>query len=114
MTPESWLPKEEGNLFQMIKAMCAAAEANGQILYRLSIGQPMGPALKSARLFAASAIMSDEQAVHEYQDNGSPGCPDFAKRFVQSHLEEALPLNQNVAFLLGDYGVRGSHKSQFS
>lgn len=25
--------------------------------------------------------------MHEYQDNGMPGCPDFAPRFVQCHVK---------------------------
>lgn len=98
MARKSWLPEGGGNLFQKIKAMCAEAEARGQKLYRLSIGQPMGPALESARLVASAAILEETQRMHEYQDNGSPGCPDFAKRFVQAHLPVDTVLN-NVAFL---------------
>jgi len=95
MASKSWLPEAGGNLFQQIKATCAEAEARGQTLYRLSIGQPMGAALLSARRAAASSIMSDEQRVHEYQDNGSLGCLDFAKRFVQSHLADTADLSSS-------------------
>lgn len=34
--------------------------------------------------------MSGEESMHEYQDNGSPGVPGFAKRFVQAHLSTNL------------------------
>lgn len=87
---ESQLPAGGVNLFQAIKAKCREVEATGQKLYRLSIGQPTGPALLSARKTAAEAVMSEEESMHEYQDNGSPGVPDFAKRFVQAHFTFSL------------------------
>ena len=34
--------------------------------------------------------MSDLESMHEYQDNGSPGIPDFARRFIQAHFEFSL------------------------
>lgn len=82
---KSYLPAGGVNLFQGIKAKSREAEASGQKLYRLSIGQPAGPALMSARKAASEAVMSDLESMHEYQDNGSPGIPDFARRFVQAH-----------------------------
>ncbi|MGB8829941.1 MAG: aminotransferase class I/II-fold pyridoxal phosphate-dependent enzyme, partial [Dehalococcoidales bacterium] len=84
------LPAGGVNLFQGIKAKTREAEASGQKIYRLSIGQPAGPALLSARKAAAEAVMSDKESMHEYQDNGSPGIPDFARRFVQAHFEFSL------------------------
>ena len=84
---KSLLPGGGINLFQGIKAKTREAEATGKTIYRLSIGQPAGPALLSARKAAAEAVMSDKESMHEYQDNGSPGIPDFAKRFVQAHFE---------------------------
>jgi LL-diaminopimelate aminotransferase len=98
MSLSSWLPPAEENLFQGIKQMSDKAEADGQKLYKLSIGQPMGAALLSARRATAEAIMSDEQRVHGYQDNDSPGCLDFAPRFVQAHLRVVFPKNE-VAYL---------------
>src|SRR3989344_1045109 len=95
---KSQLPEGGGNLFQNIKAMCLEAEQSGVKLWRLSIGQPKGPALLSARQAAAQTIMSDEERVHEYQDNGSPGCLDFASRFVQAHVKRALQ-GHKIAFL---------------
>ena len=83
---QSRLPAGGTNLFQMIKAKSAEAEAKGIRLLKLSIGQPSGPALLSARRAAAVAIMNKREPMHEYQDNGSPGVPDFAKRFVQFHV----------------------------
>lgn len=86
------------NLFQQIKAVSVEAEARGVELIRLSIGQPKGPALESARKAAAEAVMSESESMHEYQDNASPGVPDFARRFVQTHIE--TPLSEaNVDFL---------------
>jgi len=87
---KSLLPSGGVNLFQGIKSKCREAEASGQKLYRLSIGQPAGPALLSARKAAAEAVMSDKESMHEYQDNGSPGIPDFARRFVQAHFDFSL------------------------
>jgi LL-diaminopimelate aminotransferase len=104
---KSQLPTGGVNLFQGIKTKCRTAEASGQKLYRLSIGQPAGPALLSARKAASEAVMSDLESMHEYQDNGSPGIPDFAKRFVQAHFSfsmagkdvEYLPIPGNKPML---------------
>lgn len=95
---KSYLPAGGVNLFQGIKAKCRDAEEKGQKIYRLSIGQPAGPALLSARKAAAEAVMSDQESMHEYQDNGSPGIPDFAKRFVQAHFEFSLA-DKDVEYL---------------
>jgi len=94
----SWLPPGGTNLFQEIKKKSTEAESSGKKLIRLSIGQPSGPALLSAREAAAKAIMSDSESMHEYQDNGSPGVPDFAKRFVQCHVQADLN-DKDVDFL---------------
>lgn len=95
---KSWLPEGGTNLFQTIKAKCREAEEGGQKIYRLSIGQPTGPALLSARKAAARAVMSKAESMHEYQDNGSPGVPDFAKRFVQAHFGFSLD-REDVGYL---------------
>ncbi|MFA4834135.1 MAG: aminotransferase class I/II-fold pyridoxal phosphate-dependent enzyme [Patescibacteria group bacterium] len=87
MSRESRLPAGGANLFQSIKAKCAEAEAGGQTLHKLSIGQPSGPALLPAREVAVEAIMSDAEPMHEYQDNGSPGLPSFAERFINAHTQ---------------------------
>ena len=104
---KSLLPGGGVNLFQGIKAKCREVEASGQKLYRLSIGQPAGPALLTARKAAAAAVMSDKESMHEYQDNGSPGIPDFARRFIQAHFDydltgkdvEYLPIPGNKPML---------------
>lgn len=95
---ESRLPTGGKNLFQAIKAKCVEAEKEGQTIHRLSIGQPKGPALLSARIEAADAVMSKEESMHEYQDNGSPGVPDFAERFVQAYFNVDLT-GSDVAYL---------------
>ena len=97
---ESRLPTGGTNLFQAIKAKCAEAEAAGKELLKLSIGQPTGPALLSGQEAAAQAIMSAAELMHGYQDNGSPGVPDFARRFVQTHVKTNLASQSDpVAFL---------------
>lgn len=96
----SWLPPSGGNLFQAIKAQTKTAEDSGIKISRLSIGQPTGPALLSAREAAAKAVMSEAETMHEYQDNGSPGIPDFARRFVKCHLDTDLaPFADRLGYL---------------
>jgi len=65
----------------------------------MSIGQPSGPALLSASEATASAVLSRDESMHEYQDNGSPGVPDFAKRFVQYHVPCDLDLIKDIEYL---------------
>ena len=84
------MPPVGENVFQRIKKITVAAEEEGIGVIRLSIGQPTGPALISAREIASAVIMSDEESVHEYQDNGSPGVRDFAERFVRAHIKTDL------------------------
>jgi aspartate/methionine/tyrosine aminotransferase len=78
-------------VLQTIRAKRADAQAKGLQLIDLSIGEPKGPALLSARQAAASAVMSDEETMHAYQYNASPGVPDFAPRFIQAHVRRAFP-----------------------
>ncbi len=78
------------NVLQAIRAKRASAEATGTILLDLSIGEPKGPALLSARRAAANAVMSDEEAMHAYQYNASPGVPGFSQRFVQVHVDRTF------------------------
>lgn len=87
---ESQLPQGGQNLFQTIKNETADVEASGKKIWKLTIGQPSGPALESARRTAAEAVMSETEAMHEYQDNGSPGVPDFANKFVNLHQPSSL------------------------
>lgn len=93
----SRLPAGGRNLFQEIKAKCAEVARSGKVIRKLTIGQPSGSALLSAKRAAAEAVMSNAEAMHEYQDNGSPGVPDFAKRFVQAHV--GFPLKDDMAVL---------------
>src|SRR5262245_15467428 len=79
------------NVLQTIRAKRAEAQAKGMTLIDLSIGEPKGPALLSARQAAAAAVMSDEEAMHAYQYNASPGVPNFAQRFIQAHVHRTLP-----------------------
>lgn len=90
MALQSWLPEGRENLFQEIKKWTVEAEEKGIKPLKLSIGQPTGPALLSAREAAAKAVMSEAESMHEYQDNGSPGVPDFARRFVCAHVGGVL------------------------
>jgi len=100
--PESWLLPGGTNLFQDIKKACTEAEISGQKLYRLSIGQPSGPALMSARVEASRCVLCKDECWHEYQDNGCLPIPDFAKRFVEAHLHHHRDLSvfgDQIAFL---------------
>lgn len=104
----SRLPAGGTNLFQGIKAISAEAEAQGVSLFKLSIGQPAGPALLSARKAIADAVMWPDEFMFEYQDNDSPGVDkyflkkhsvklNFAESFVAGHLRTHL--SGDVAYL---------------
>lgn len=94
----SWLPQGKENLFQAIRAKRAQAQERGMKLIDLSIGEPRGAALLSAREAAAAAIMSDKEEMHRYQYNASPGVPGFAKMFVEANV--GFPIErEDVAFL---------------
>ena len=86
----SRLPAGGENILQTIRAKRADAEARGIRLTDLSIGEPKGAALLSARRAAAEAVMSDEEAMHAYQYNASPGVPNFAPRFIRAHVNRDL------------------------
>jgi LL-diaminopimelate aminotransferase len=79
------------NVLQTIRAKRAEAQGRGVQLIDLSIGEPKGPALLSARQAAAAAVMSDDEAMHAYQYNASPGVRDFAPRFIQAHVRRVFP-----------------------
>ncbi len=78
------------NVFQIVRSKRAEAQAKGVTLIDLSIGEPRGPALLSARKAAAEAVMSDDEAMHAYQYNASPGVPNFAPRFIRAHVPRPL------------------------
>ncbi|MDD3006611.1 MAG: aminotransferase class I/II-fold pyridoxal phosphate-dependent enzyme [Candidatus Pacebacteria bacterium] len=99
MERKSWLPSGGENLFQKIKDQQKKAEEKGIRVRKMSIGQPSGAALLSARKAAASAVSSNEESHHEYQDNGSPGVPNFAERFVQCHIKCDLSKIEEMSFL---------------
>jgi len=86
----SRLPAGGANIFQKIRGKRAEAEAAGQKLLDLSIGEPKGPALSSARQAAAAAVLSDDESMHAYQYNDSAAVPDFSRRFVRAHLKKAI------------------------
>ena len=87
----SRLPVGGGNIFQKIRAKRSETAAQGMELIDLSIGEPKGPALMSARKAARDAVMSEQEAMHAYQYNDSPAVPDFARRFVTAHLKSVMP-----------------------
>ena len=107
---ESRLLEGGENLFQKIKEVCIKVEEKGIKLYKLSIGQPTGPALFSARRAAANAVLSEDESMHEYQDNGSVGVPNFPEEFIFAHTE-TLDLgdayyNQGTIDLLPTPGIK--------
>ena len=89
----SWLPQGGENIFQKVKRERAEAEAAGKKLWLLSFGQPTGAAILTARKIASEAVMSDAESMHEYQDNGSPGVADFARRFIAAHFDKETAKN---------------------
>ena len=96
---KSWLPAGGMNLFQEIKKWKAEAVADGIELFDLSIGQPTGAPPLAARDACARAVMSELMSMHEYQDNGSPGNPGFAQRFVQAHVKTNLSDRDLLGYL---------------
>jgi aspartate/methionine/tyrosine aminotransferase len=84
---KSRLPAGGANVFQKIRQRRTEAEAQGLALLDLSIGEPKGPALLSARRAARDAVMSEDEAMHAYQYNDSPAVPGFSPRFVAAHLD---------------------------
>ena len=94
---KSLLPPGPPNLFQGIKSKIAEAEKAGIKVTSFAIGQPAGPAYVEARIGAAQAVLSDQETMHEYQDNGSPGVPGFAERFVKCHVRTQLTIPENMA-----------------
>ena len=87
----SRLPAGGGNIFQKIRAKRADAATQGMELFDLSIGEPKGAALMSARKGASDAVMSDVETMHAYQYNDCPAVPHFARRFVTAHLKREMP-----------------------
>src|SRR5437764_13338075 len=86
----SRLGQDGENVFQIVRAKRTEAQAKGMKLIDLSIGEPKGPALLSARQAAAAAVMSEDEAMHAYQYNDSPGIPRFAQRFIQTHVHRTF------------------------
>ena len=105
----SRLPSGGENVLQTIRAKRAEAEARGIKLTDLSIGEPKGAALLSARKAAAEAVMSDEEAMHAYQYNASPGVPNFAPRFIRAHVNRELNADEvdylPIPGIKPDFGV---------
>ena len=95
---ESKLPQGGKNLFDLIREWSGEAEEAGKTLIKLSIGQPAGPALKSASLAASKAVMSPEEAMHEYQERSCSGVPSFPQRFAQFHVHRSLA-DEDVAYI---------------
>lgn len=95
---KSRLPAGSANVLQRIRQKRTEAEAEGRKLLDISIGEPKGPALLSARRAAGEAVMSDAEVMHAYQYNASPAVPEFSERFVQAHLRQSLA-DQDVDYV---------------
>lgn len=87
---KSRLPDGEENVFQRVKKLMQAVIDLGWDVIDLSIGEPEGSLSRSARQKIAQVVMIDDEKMFRYQDNGSPGVPFFAERFVQSHIKVDL------------------------
>ena len=61
---KSRLPAGGGNVFMVVRKTRSEALARGMTLLDLSIGEPRGAALMSAREAASRAILSDDEAMH--------------------------------------------------
>ena len=94
----SRLGQDGENVFQIVRAKRTEAQAKGVKLIDLSIGEPRGPALLSARQAAAAAVMSEDEAMHAYQYNASPGVPHFTERFIQAHVHRAFTLTKWITY----------------
>ena len=92
------LPAGGANVFQTVRAKRSEVQARGVDLLDLSIGEPQGAALESARIAARDAVMSEAEAMHAYQYNLSPGVPGFPERFVAGHLSRDIS-GEDVAYL---------------
>ena len=92
------LPAGGANVFQTVRAKRSEVQARGVDLLDLSIGEPQGAALESARIAARDAVMSEAEAMHAYQYNLSPGVPGFPERFVAGHLSRDIS-DEDVAYL---------------
>lgn len=68
----SRLPSGGVNVLQEVRAKRQEALGKGVQLLDLSIGEPKGPALRSASEAAAIAVKSRDEAMHCYQYNDSP------------------------------------------
>ena len=95
---QSRLPAGGANVFQKVRQKRTEAQDRGTKLLDLSIGEPKGPALLSAREAARDAVMSEDEAMHAYQYNASPAVPEFSSRFVRAHLSRDLA-NADVDYL---------------
>ena len=80
---QSRLPTGGLNVLQAIRQKRVAQESLGRKLLDLSIGEPKGPALFSARHAASSAVMSDDEVMHAYQYNGSPRYQNFPRNLLR-------------------------------
>lgn len=95
----SRLPPGGSNVFQDIKRQRAEAAREGIKILDLSIGQPRGPALPTARDLCSEFVMNEGQFIHEYQDNSVNNYPFFAQSFVQHHVKTKLDGRDDLAFL---------------
>src|SRR5712691_11029852 len=90
----SRLGQDGENVFQIVRAKRTEAQAKGVKLIDLSIGEPRGPALLSARQAAAAAVMSEDEAMHAYQYNASPGCRILPRDSSRPMCTAPLPLTK--------------------
>ncbi len=95
----SRLPPGGENVFQRLRARRAEAVARGARLIDLSIGEPRGPALESAREAAAAAVRSSDEAMHAYQYNASPAVPRFSERFIARMVRRDLEREDGLGWL---------------
>lgn len=95
VTDTSWLKPGGKNKFQEIKEKIKQARDSGIRVIDLSIGQPRGPAFMLARRAASNMILSDDEDIHSYQDNGCV-IKNFAVCFAEAHMARQLRPEDNT------------------
>ena len=86
----SRLPSGGENVLQTIRAKRAEAEARGIKLTDLSIGEPKGAALLSARKARRRSRHERRRGHARLPVQCQPGVPNFAPRFIRAHVNREL------------------------
>lgn len=103
------LPKGGQNIFGEVKGMRTAVESTGADIWPMSIGQPVGPALRIAKVFIAAASLMPFEDIDGYQDNGAPGVTKFFDEIFRGG-PEAKDSIDLIKRLLPDFDLHSLEK----